>query len=86
MLYQLLAVGAIPKLVRLSTEDGNDATRKKAIYALSSEIRNYQPGLDEAIKVLPEIVKPDGDVDAGDMEVVDQIIDRLREISKNKTS
>ena len=79
-------MGAISELVRLAIEDTNEAVRRKSIYALSSEIRNYQPGLDEAIKSLPQALKPDGKVDAGDMGAVDRITDRLREDSKAKAS
>ncbi|KAJ3486688.1 hypothetical protein NLG97_g6563 [Lecanicillium saksenae] len=44
---KLLAVGGIKPLVELATKDGETAAvRRKAVYALSSAIRNYQPGLD----------------------------------------
>ena len=66
----------------MASKDANEAVRRKSIYALSSEIRNYQPGLDEAIKALPETLKPDLAVDAGDMEAVDRIMVGLREESK----
>lgn len=82
----MLAVGAIPKLTELAVNDPNEAVRSKAIYALSSEIRNYQPGLNEAIKSLPDNVRPSQRVDAGDMDAVDQIIGKLREDSKDKAS
>lgn len=64
----------------------NELIRRKAIYAISSEIRNYQPGLDEAIKALPKATVPDGMVDAGDMDAVDRITDRLREDSKGQSN
>ena len=64
------------------SEDTSEAVRRKSIYALSSGIRNYQPGLDEAIKALPKTLKPDRAVDAGDMEDVDRIVAGLREASK----
>lgn len=82
----MLAVGAIPKLVRLAIDDSSEPMRRKAIYALSSEIRNYQPGLDEAVKSLPEDIRPSTRVDTGDMDAIDQIMDKLREDSKNKAS
>ena len=84
--YQLLAVDAIPKLIHLASEDSNEAVRRKCIYALSSEIRNYQPGLAEAIKAMPTAIKPSGAVDAGDMDAVDQIINALREGSRTQAS
>ncbi len=80
----MLAVGAVPKLTHLAVDDPSELVRRKAIYALSSEIRNYQPGLDECIKSLPAAIRPSQKVEAGDMDAIDQIIDKLREDSKNK--
>ena len=75
----LLTVGGIPKLAKMASEAETDKeVKRKAIYALSSEVRNYQPGLDEAMKNLPKAVAPDGGVDAGDMDIVDKIIEALR--------
>ena len=82
---QLLIVGAIPTLVKLATEDTNEAVRRKAIYALSSEIRNYEPGLSEAVNALPKSARPSGKIDAGDMDAIDQITNHLRESSKKNT-
>lgn len=81
---QFLVVGAIPSLIRLALEDPEEAVRRKAIYALSSGIRNYQPGLDAAVEALPQDMKPSASQDAGDMEAVDGIIQRLRTISAEK--
>lgn len=78
---QLNALGAIPTLIKLSTSDPSQQTRKKSILALSSAIRNYQPNLDVALKYLPEEHKVEGTVDATDMEAVDPIISKLREAS-----
>lgn len=80
-------VGAIPVLVKLGIEDPVEPVRRKAIYALSSEIRNYQPGLDLTLKTLPEeiLVKARGieqNFDAGNMETVDLIIDELKRRSQ----
>ncbi|KAL9075153.1 MAG: hypothetical protein Q9161_001839 [Pseudevernia consocians] len=83
---RLLAVGAIPVLAHLSTEDINEPVRRKAIYALSSEIRNFQPGLDAALKTLPKGIAPEGAIDAGDMEAVDRVIEQLREESARKAA
>ena len=82
---RFLVVGGIPTLVRLATNDANDQVRRKAIYALSSETRNYQPGLDEALRALPKGIAPEGAIDATDMEAVDRVMDRLREESAQKT-
>lgn len=81
---QLLVVGAIPTLVKLATEDPNEPVRRKAIYAISSEIRNYEPSLNEALRALPESARPSGHVDAGDMEAIDKITNHLRRTSKQK--
>lgn len=83
---QLLAVGAVPILAKLAIEDPTEPARRKAIYALSSEVRNYQPGLNEALKALPEGTEPNMNMDAGDMEAIDRLIDGLRESSRQKAS
>ncbi|EON61543.1 hypothetical protein W97_00758 [Coniosporium apollinis CBS 100218] len=79
---RLLVLGGIPILVRIATDDNNQATRKKAITALSSEVRNFQPGLDAAVKALPEAQRPAAKVDAGNMEDVDTVIQQLRDRSE----
>ncbi|KAF2787243.1 hypothetical protein K505DRAFT_215835, partial [Melanomma pulvis-pyrius CBS 109.77] len=76
---RLLIVGAIPTLVKLATEDPVPTVRRKAVGALSSAARNFQPGLDAIISSLPAEFKPQGTLDAGDMESVDSLIDKLRE-------
>lgn len=83
---RLLAVDAISVLTHLSTEDPNEPVRRKAIYALSSEIRNFQPGLDAALKALPKGIAPEGGIDAGNMEAVDRVIEQLRESSARKAA
>jgi len=76
---RLLAVNGIPVLCRLAVEDADKGVRRKCVYALSSEIRNYQPGMNEVVRCLPkEIVGPD-QVSASDMEVIDAIMGKLRE-------
>lgn len=81
---RFLVVGGIPSLVKLAVEDSNEQVRRKAIYALSSETRNYQPGLDEALKALPKGIAPEGAIDSANMEAVDRVIDRLRLESAQK--
>lgn len=83
-MFKLLVVGAIPSLTRLALEDPFEAVRRKAIYALSSGIRNYQPGLDAAVEALPQNMKPNTRLDAGNMEAVDEIIQRLKTASAEK--
>jgi len=81
---RLHAHEAVPTLVQLATEDKAQAVRKKAILALSSAIRNYQPSLDAAIKALPPSDKPNRPVDASNMEAIDSIIQKLRDDSQQK--
>jgi len=70
-------LNAIPTLVSISTSDSDAAARKKAVYALSSAVRNYQPAMDELTKSLPEGYSNE-QPSAGDMDAVDLIMDRLR--------
>ena len=81
-----LALDAIPVLGRLSIEDSSEPVRRKAIYALSSEVRNFQPGLDAALRTLPKGIAPEGAIDAGDMEAVDRVVEQLREDSARKAA
>ncbi|MCJ1285138.1 hsp70 nucleotide exchange factor fes1 [Xylographa opegraphella] len=74
-----LVMGAIPALVNIAVEEKDENVRRKALYALSSEMRNYQPGTDETIKALPERLKTKVHIEAADMEAVDGIIAKLRE-------
>ena len=83
---KLLALDAISVLTQLSIDDASEAVRRKAIYALSSEIRNFQPGLDAALRSLPKGIAPEGAIDAGDMEAVDRVIEQLREDSARKAA
>lgn len=83
---KLLALDAIPLLTHLSVEDPSEPVRRKAIYALSSEIRNFQPGLDAALRALPKGMAPEGAIDAGDMEAVDRVVEQLRGDSARKAA
>ena len=82
-MFQLVVFNAIPILVKLALGDSNEGVRKKATYALSSEIRNYQVGANIAIKALPESLKPKGHFDAGEMEAVDEVIQDIRDHAKH---
>lgn len=90
---RLVALGGIPRLVALAThKDGDDnqsaedkqekeaeAVRRKAIYALSSAVRNYQPAMDIAVEELAKSGLRSGEkVDATDMDAVDKVMDALR--------
>ncbi|KAJ9612500.1 hsp70 nucleotide exchange factor fes1 [Cladophialophora chaetospira] len=76
---RLLALDGVDALVLVSLDDPDKATRKKAVYALSSAVRNYQPAMNEAVKKLPkDIVGPD-QISAADMDVIDAIMAKLRD-------
>ncbi|EYE90528.1 Hsp70 nucleotide exchange factor FES1 [Aspergillus ruber CBS 135680] len=75
---KLIVLNIFPKLVSMATSDPAPAARKKAVYAISSAVRNYQPSMDELVKNLPDGYPHGGKFDAGDMEAVDVIIDKLR--------
>ena len=79
-------IGGVPTLVNVALEDADEKVRGKAIYALSSEVRNFQPGLDALVRALPEDVLGDKEntIDAGDMDWIDELIGRLRQRSKLK--
>lgn len=79
---RLLILGAIPTIVKLATEDSDPGVRKKAILALSSATRNYQPGLDATLASLPEEHKVNEKLDAADMDSVNILIQKLRDNSK----
>ncbi|KAF3003072.1 hsp70 nucleotide exchange factor fes1 [Curvularia kusanoi] len=76
---KLLVLGAIPTLVRMATGSDETKVKKKAITALSSSIRNFQPALDDAMTHVPAEYKPSGKLDANDMDSVDILINKLRE-------
>jgi hsp70-interacting protein len=76
---RLLQADAIPVLCQLAVEDEDEGVRRKCVYALSSEIRNYQPGMNEVVRHLPkDIVGPD-QLSASDMQVIDAIMGKLRD-------
>ncbi|KAL8699223.1 MAG: hypothetical protein Q9224_001510 [Gallowayella concinna] len=76
-----LAVNAIPLLVKLALEDPNEQVRRKAIYGLSSEIRNYPPALQVLVQELPKELRPEGAINAGDMDEVDQVMNAIKQAS-----
>lgn len=77
---RLLAMGGIPPLVKLALdeEQGRDV-RRKAVYALSSACRNYQPSMDVLTGELGKLGRGGEKVDAADMEACDALIGGLRE-------
>ncbi|RHZ67428.1 hsp70 nucleotide exchange factor fes1 [Aspergillus turcosus] len=75
---KLIVFNVLPTLVSMSTSDPAPAARKKAVYAISSGIRNYQPAMDEFVKHLPEGYTRGEKVDASDMDAIDALLDKLR--------
>ncbi|KAF9881184.1 hypothetical protein CkaCkLH20_01334 [Colletotrichum karsti] len=78
---RLLAMGdaGIPALVAMAIkEDEKEAVRRKALYALSSAVRNYQPGMDAFTDELAKKGIRSGKVDAVNMEEIDKVMDDLR--------
>lgn len=81
---KFLVAGGLPKLVAMAAgEESDEQVRRKAVYALSSAVRNYQPAMDEAHKELGNfgLAGSREKVDAADMDAVDEIITALRERS-----
>jgi hsp70-interacting protein len=73
-----LAVNGVAKLCEMATRDEDKATRRKAVYALSSCVRNYQPSMNEAVKLLPKEIVGAEQVSAEDMDAIDGIMEKLR--------
>lgn len=77
---RFLAVNGVQKICKVAVEDADKAVRRKAVYALSSAVRNYQPAMNEAQKTLPtEIIGSTDKVSAEDMDAIDAIMTKLRE-------
>ena len=77
---RLYAVGGLPPLVEMAMREQEKAdVRRKAVYALSSACRNYQPAMDVCAEELVKAGHQTGKVDAHDMEAVDQVMNALRE-------
>ena len=68
-----LVGGAMPRLLRLF-KDEDDMNRRKARYAVSSLVRNYQPGVDAVVEELDD---GRGKIDACDMDAVDRLLEEL---------
>ncbi|KAF2262928.1 hypothetical protein CC78DRAFT_295299 [Lojkania enalia] len=75
---KLFTLGGIPKLVELATQDTSEEVRKKAIGALSSATRNFQPNLDAMVQNVPAKFKPDSEMDASDMDAITGFINQLK--------
>ncbi|KAI9802842.1 MAG: hsp70 nucleotide exchange factor fes1 [Piccolia ochrophora] len=75
--------GAVERLVEMAVADEEREVRRKAVYALSSAVRNHQPAVESMVRLLPRDVlqgiQNGKKVQAGDMEALDTIMERLRE-------
>jgi len=81
---RLLAMNGIPPLVKLATgEEEDKLVRRKAVYALSSSCRNYQPAMDELVTELVKLGRKQEKIDASDMDACDVLIGGLREEAAN---
>ncbi|KAI4598919.1 hsp70 nucleotide exchange factor fes1 [Pestalotiopsis sp. 9143b] len=92
---RLVALGGVEKIVAMVlgerlAQDGSETAapaepekkdvRRKAVYALSSACRNYQPAMDVVSRELAKREGKEADkVDAKNMDAVDVVIDALRE-------
>ncbi|KAG5996586.1 hsp70 nucleotide exchange factor fes1 [Claviceps spartinae] len=75
---RLYAMGGVKTLTGLATAVAEkEDVRRKAVYALSSACRNYQPAMDVCMEELGA-----EKVDATDMGAVDVVMDGLREKAK----
>ncbi|ROV87489.1 hypothetical protein VMCG_10510 [Cytospora schulzeri] len=87
---RLLAMGGLPLLVRVAlAEDEAEDVRRKAVYALSSATRNYQPAMDVVTDELEKegyTKQGSGKVDATNMDAVDVVMDGLKEHIKQKAA
>lgn len=82
---RLLAMGSsgLPRLVRMAVDGAEkEGVRRKATYALSSAVRNYQPAMDVVAAELEKGgQRPEGQgpVDATNMDAVDEVMNALKE-------
>lgn len=78
--------GGVSKIVELVLKDPEEKVRAKAVYALSSQVRNMGPSLKEALELLPGELVSGKDIEAEDMEAIDSLIQALRERIKGVSS
>lgn len=80
---RLLAMNGIPPLARIAAgkEEKDEKVKRKAIYALSSACRNYQPAMDVLTEELGKLGLSVEKVDARDMDACDALINRLKEVA-----
>lgn len=82
---RLLAMNGIPRLAEMAVSGEEEGVvKRKAVYALSSACRNYQPSMDVLVQELEKKGREVGKVDAADMDAVDEIINGLRAEAESK--
>lgn len=84
---RFVVAGGVPKLVAMAAGDDekDNEVKRKAVYALSSAVRNYQPAMDVAHQELGKLgLAGDGEkIDATDMDAIDELMKSLKDrISK----
>ena len=80
---RLLAAGGIARLVAMAVADAErEDVRRKAVYALSSACRNYQPAMDACADELSKAGHETATVDAASMAAVDDVMNGLRDKAK----
>lgn len=76
----MLKAGGVPLLVKMCVDEQEDKdVRRKAVFALSSSVRNHQGGMDVATEELGKLGKSGEKIDATDMDACDVLIGGLRE-------
>ncbi|QSZ29252.1 hypothetical protein DSL72_003764 [Monilinia vaccinii-corymbosi] len=76
----MLKEGGVPLLVKMCVDETEAKdVRRKAVYALSSAVRNFQEGMDVATEELGKVGKHGEKIDAMDMDACDVLIEGLRE-------
>jgi len=76
--------GGIAPLAKLAVgEKEGKQVRRKAIYALSSAVRNFQPAMDVLTEEMGKLGRSGEKIDASDMDACDVLINGLREEAAN---
>jgi hsp70-interacting protein len=80
MLVDMGQEKGIGRLVKVAVGEKEGAqVRRKAVYALSSAVRNFQPAMDLLTEELGKLGRSGEKIDASDMDAVDVLIGGLRE-------
>ncbi|KAF8427344.1 nucleotide exchange factor Fes1-domain-containing protein [Tirmania nivea] len=77
-------VGGIPKAVNNYLNDPSEKVRSKSVYNISAAIRNYEPALQEVLKLVPENIKGTETYHHEDMEGLNRLMERMREDAKRQ--